>query len=222
MPRNYPKEFQCLVLFAALSGREFSKTELGIKIKIAQIDGYAAEEGLLSVRRKGNTRILSANSETLRWTGANLKNVELVGTGKALRALLGLLCAKTAAYSNANPVSFSEFLRSGSIQKPPIAGVVPPDPTEPPRNPVEAVRRAYLELSGGSYDARILLKNLRKRLSIGREAQDMAFLDLIRSGEADFFAEDDPMSRTMEDEEAALILADRRRHLLYLHKEPRT
>lgn len=206
MSKNLPQEFQCLVLFAALSGREFSKSELGIKMTVAQIDGYVADTRLLSTTGKGNKRVLCANAETLRWAGANL-NVELAGKNKAVLTVLQLLRAKTAAYLNTNQISFSDFLGKPAIQ---------------PLNPVEAIRRAYLELSGGSYEARILLKNLRKRLSIDRDTQDKAFLDLIRSGEADFYPEDDPMSRTKEDDEAALILADRRRHLLYLHREPRT
>jgi hypothetical protein len=86
---------------------------------------------------------------------------------------------------------------------------------------VETVRHAYLALSGGSYKSRILLKDLRKRLSFDRETQDGAFAELIGSGEADFYPEDDPMSRDEEDERAAFQVADRRRHVIYLHHEPK-
>jgi len=89
--------------------------------------------------------------------------------------------------------------------------------------PAEIVRRAYLQITGGKYVGRVLLKDLRPLLSpLSRQQQDAAFLALIRSGEADFYPEDDPMSRGPEDDAAALHLADHRRHLLYLHPEPRT
>jgi len=211
MSNELPEEFQYLVLFAALSGRPFTKSapELAIKLTVAEIDRLVAETGLLDVTRKGKSRSLSANESTRQWVEANL-NVELTGKNKAVLSILHLIRAKTAAFLKTRRLSLSDFLEPAELTA--VDG----------SNPAEQVRRGYLGLSGGSYGARVLLKDLRKRLSLDRETQDAAFLDLIRSGEADFYPEDDPMSRDEEDERAALVLADRRRHIVYLHAEPRT
>ena len=225
MSKELPQEFHYLVLFGALSGRAFTKSELDIKMIVAQLDRLAEETGLLDVKRKGRSsaRIFSSNDATLHWAGANL-NVELKGKNKAVLLILDLVRAKTAAFLKANQISIQDFLRpavslSGSSA---VASDPAPIPIADGSSPVEAVRRAYLEISGGTYKARVLLKHLRKRLPFDRQIQDDAFLGLIPSGEADFYPEDDPMSRDEEDERAALVLADRRRHVVYLNREPRT
>jgi hypothetical protein len=95
------------------------------------------------------------------------------------------------------------------------APVVPPSV-----NPAQAIRTAYLRNSGGSYKTRVLLKDLRPELQIPREQQDAALMEMIRSGEADLYPEDDPESRDERDDQAALMIGDRPRHLMILH--PRT
>jgi hypothetical protein len=85
--------------------------------------------------------------------------------------------------------------------------------------PVEQVRQAILELSGGKTGQRVLLKDLRPKLKgMDRATQDEAFKDLIRSGDADFVVIDDPMSRFEADDAAALHLANRQRHQVYLRR----
>ncbi len=215
MSNEYPQEFRYLILFAALSGRPFTKSEIGIKMTNQQLDPLIRDSRLLDVQAKGHTRTLSANEETRRWAGEHL-HVEF--TGKHVTAplkIFGLLRAKTFAFLKANRVSFEDFVNT-TVISPVLAH--PQPGVQNASSAVEGVRRAYLALSGAAYDVRILLKDLRRHLPMDREAQDDAFRELIKSGEADFYPEDDPMSRGEEDDRAALVLADRRRDVIYLHR----
>ena len=205
MPNGFPQEFQYLVLFAALSGRSFTKTELGIKLTVSAIDRLGAQTALLDIGRKGNSRSFSANAETRRWAGEHLLSADLDGKNKAVLAILHLIRARTDAFLKARGIGFAEFLQQREAEV----------------SPADAIRRAYGQLSGGKYDARVLLKDLRRHLSLNREKQDQALSELIRTGYAELYPEDDPMSRTEDDERAAFLVADRPRHVIYLHAEPR-
>jgi hypothetical protein len=211
MSEELNQDYKCLVLFAALAGRPFTKSDLKVELSIRDLDKLTDETGLLKLTGKGRSRSIEANSETLRWAGEHL-NTELEGKNKAVLMVLGLVRAKAAAFLSAKQISMAEFLKPTPER---VAKVAEGGDT------LEAVRRVYLELTGGAYEKRVLLKDLRKRLGFDREAQDAAFFKLLRSGEGDFYPEDDPMSRDEEDEQAALEVADRRRHLVYLHREPR-
>jgi hypothetical protein len=211
MSETLDKEFRYLVLLSALSGRAISKGDYGIKLGNSQIEKHASDTGLLAVERrpKGTGKLYRSNAKTLEWVSENL-HAELPGKNKATQAIFELLRAKTAAYLKTMGVTLTEFLH--------------PEPAAAPldEDAIGIIRRAYLDLSGGRFNERILLKDLRPRLgTMSRQAQDAALVALIQSGLADLNPEDDPMSRDEADDEAALILGDRRRHLIYLHPEAR-
>jgi len=206
MSSELPEEFRYLVLFAVLSGRSFTKSELGIKMTNPEIRRHNSKERLLAENPKGRSLHLSATPEGIRWTEKNLKIDPGNKTNKVLK-VLAMALARTDAYLTANRISLEEFLKPGG--------------TKPSSDPVDAVRQAYLAISGGAYDARVLLKDLRKRLTLSRDEQDDALLALMQSTQADLYSEDDPMSRDEEDDRAALTLADRRRHIIQLHREQR-
>jgi hypothetical protein len=211
-------EFQYLVLFAALSGQRFTKSALGIELKVAEIDRLAATTKLIEVERRGNTRSLWANEATVRWAGEHL-GIVLPGRNKAVFEILDLLRTRTDAFLKINRIPLAEFLRPAGTA---TATEAPPLPPAAPAPAIDQIRAAYLAVSSGAYDARVLLKDLRKHLALPRAEQDGALLNLIRAGEADLYPEDDPMSRDEEDDRAALVLADRRRHVIYLRREQRT
>jgi hypothetical protein len=208
MSKELPQDFKCLVLFAALSGRTFTKTQLGLsKMKVKQLDALNAEHGLLAITGKGNSRTLQANSETLRWADEHFYTPLPDKTNQAVRMVLDLVRAKTAAYLAAKQISFAQFVNPAKLEV---------------QDDIDQVRKAYLAITAGSYKVRVLLKDLRKRLPFDREKQDAAFSKLIERGEADFYPEDDPALLDEEDERVAFQIADRRRHVVYLHPEQRT
>jgi hypothetical protein len=222
MSDHLPEEFQYLVLFAVLSTRPtpFTKSELGIRISNDAIERVNKETGLLDVVRKGGTRLLSANKESYRWVEANLNTDLGTKKNKAVMSILHLIRAKTAAYLGSNHISIEDFLNPGIAESisPAIPAPPPTGPREPAAADVESVRSAYLAISGGAYDARVSLKELRERLHLDRDAQDAIFKQMSKSGAADFYPEDDPMSRNEEDDRASFVLGDRRRHIVFLHR----
>lgn len=222
MSSDIPEEFKYLVLFAVLSGRQepFTKTELGIKMTNPEITKLNNKERLLTAIPKGRSLHISAAPEAFGWVRRNLEIDAGDKKNKTLK-LLDVTLTRIKGYLEASQVPIEEFLKPGITEPMPpgITAPAPAAPREPAAADVESVRNAYLAISGGAYDARILLKDLRKRLALDRGAQDAAFMAMIDSGEAVFYPEDDPMSRDEEDDRAALVLADRRRHVMYLHRE---
>lgn len=244
MSEHLPEEYQYLVFFAVLSGRSFTKSELGVKMTNPKILEHNNQQHLLvtTPRNKSKTAPIDimAAPGAFRWIENHMriepdpkKPRKSRTTGKEQEsksssrnkavAVLDLLLARTDGFLKENRISIERFLKptdTGTASE--VAIPIPPEPALPvDAGAIEVVRDAYLAISGGAYDARVLLKDLRKRLDITREAQDTAFMEMIRSGEAVFYPEDDPMSRDEEDDRAALALADRRRHVMYLHREPR-
>jgi hypothetical protein len=216
MSNDLDPQFKCLVLFASLSDRSFTKSDLDLKLTVAEIDRLSEETGLLTITRRGASRKLIANQKARTWAGEHL-NTNLDGKSKAVRMVLDLVRAKTAAFLKIKQISFAEFVHPD----PSTAKLDHPSDISHRSTALAGIRHAYLLLTAGSYDERVLLKRLRAKLTLDRPSQDAALLELLRSGEADFYPEDDPMSRDEEDDNAALQIADRRRHVIYLHKEPR-
>jgi hypothetical protein len=159
---------------------------------------------------------LTANEKTRNWTGEHL-NTDLEGKSKAAFMVLELVRAKTVAFLKANRISIAEFIEPAAT----AANQEEKPSALEESNSVNAIRQAYLALTGGSYDVRVLLKQLRPQLHFDRPIQDAALRELLRTGEADLYPEDDPMSRDEADEKAALQIADRRRHIIYLRHQPR-
>ncbi|MFN7923739.1 MAG: hypothetical protein U0Q16_26795 [Bryobacteraceae bacterium] len=201
MPEQLDLQYRYLIFYAVLTNRPFSKSEIGVDMKVADIRRLSAETGLLTLeeKRKNQPKII-ANAASVAWFAENL-HTDLGGKNKAVIAISDLLRAKTAMFLRARNIPVSEFLQPG---------------TPPPGSPVNA---AYLRLTNGRHDERVLLKDLRKELgTMTREAQDAAFRELISSGQADFYPEDDPMSRNADDDMAAFYVGDRRRDLMYLRR----
>jgi hypothetical protein len=203
MSEEFSQDFRCLLFYAGLTGREFRPDDIKLETRIGDLKKFVTETGLLDTVKIGGATGCRANAKTHAWVAANLHK-RLDGKKIAVLLVYQLIQNKTAAYLKVREIPLAEFL---APQRPPTVS-----------NPVETVRNAYFALTTGSFDQRVLLKDLRKRLPMDRESQDSAFLELIRSGEASFYPEDDPMSRNDEDEQAALVLADRKRHVVYLHR----
>jgi len=216
MSEDIDPHFKCLVLFAALSDRSFTKSDLGLKLSTDEIKKLSRDTGLLSLEPKGRSLRITANERARSWAGEHL-HTDLESRSKAAFLVLDLVRAKTAAFLKAHRISFAEFIERGT--KDIVLDVTPS--TMRDSGAVDAVRRAYLALTNGAYGVRVLLKHLRPDLHFDRSTQDAALKELLRTGEAHLYPEDDAMSRDEADERAALQIADRRRHIIYLRPEPR-
>ncbi len=225
MSKEVPEDFHYIVLFAALSGQSFTKTDLGIKMSVAQIKRLNEKAKLLEEIPKGRSLHLKATPAARRWAGEHLR-MDLGNKRNKTLKVLEITLNRLDAYLSTNHISIETFLNLiAANAKPDTVEVTPgssqeskPEKTASHEGALEAVRKAYLAISNGTYDSRVLLKDLRRHLALPFDEQDAAFFEMIRSGEADFYPEDDPMSRDEDDDKSALLIADRRRHLLYLHR----
>jgi hypothetical protein len=127
--------------------------------------------------------------------------------------LLNALRGKLARYLAINK------LRLSDVFAPEMQAVTQGIPDQPR---ADQIRQAYLDLSHGQFDMRVRLRDLRPRLvDLSRAQQDEALLGMQRDGWLVLYPNDDPQDRNQDDDAAAIIIGDRYRDLVYLHREQR-
>nr|WP_206755127.1 hypothetical protein [Leptolyngbya sp. FACHB-711] len=121
------------------------------------------------------------------------------------------LLKKLKEYLESHDISLAEFLRS---QNGAIAEV---NITIAPPNLKEKVREAYLEISGGSYNVRVRLSELRTHLGdLPRTEIDKTLGEMELAGQLSLMPLDDPQEIHSEDEKAAIDMGGPKRHILYM------
>lgn len=91
---------------------------------------------------------------------------------------------------------------------------VPPRASEPLHKRIE---QTCLELTGGKRKSRVRLAALRRKLSaVPRDALDYALLDLTDVGKIALFRDDNTAALTTDDHDAALLVGNSPRHVVYL------
>jgi hypothetical protein len=93
----------------------------------------------------------------------------------------------------------------------------PESPAPEPFSIDDAIRDAYLALSGGQWETRVRLAPLREQLAtFPKEAQDQAFLRMQAVGRLVLYRLDDPQDTFEADRAAALYIGSDPRHLVYM------
>jgi hypothetical protein len=83
----------------------------------------------------------------------------------------------------------------------------------------ERIRAAYLSITGGSFNKRALLADLRGRLSdISRNLLDDALVRMQRQGDATLMQLDNRPDITQADREAAIQVGQEPRHILWISR----
>jgi hypothetical protein len=92
-----------------------------------------------------------------------------------------------------------------------------PEISESHRSLRERIRGAYLEVTGGGFNKRALLKDIRARLhSVDRQALDEALKRMQREDEASLMQLDNQVEITDADRAAALHIGNEPRHILWI------
>lgn len=79
------------------------------------------------------------------------------------------------------------------------------------------VEQACLDLADGRRQQRVRLRSLRRKLNdVSRSALDQTLLDLQDAGRAVLYRDDNTAALTAEDHDAALVVGNAPRHLVYL------
>ncbi len=162
------------------------------------------------------------------WAGQNLcADFPLsINGARALKDLLGRL----DGYLTRCDVSLADLLSASAEAAAEEAPAETPvadeslweelEDTSPPRVDTRlepAIRRAYCDSSGGHWNVRVRLADLRRRLTgVPREEVDAALLALQAAGALTLYALDNPGEIRPEDQAAALDLGLDQRHILYM------
>jgi len=159
------------------------------------------DRGLVELEKRGRARHLVLTDEAWRWAAEHLDADFSINVNGG-RALAGLL-PRLKAYLDRHGVSLAEILASGEL---------------PGSDDIETrIREAYRAASGGEWNVRIRLADLRRELAdIPRETQDRALLEMQSAGVLALYPNNDPRDLTGEDHAAALDVVGARRHLVYM------
>ena len=208
-------DMKVLLFYAVLSDSEiFSPSKLKVKTRNPEIKSYLEKTRLLNCRQRGKALYLSANDATWRWVEGHFED-ELPRKIEPAFRLMNALRGKLARYLAVSDLRLSDVFAPEPDSVPIPEGV-------PAQTPTDQVRQAYLDLSHGQFDVRVRLRDLRPKLeALNRAQQDETLLEIQRDGWLVLYSNDDPQDRDSDDEAAAIILGDRHRDLVYLHREQR-
>lgn len=190
------------------------------------------DAGLIELEKRGRANHIVLTDRGWQWSEDNL-DAEFSTRANTTPALEGLL-PKLKNYLKQSGTPLVELLSAGEasaepesrMEQPPIAEpegtaglgtVVEPPPESVLESIDEAIRRAYLALSGGRWETRVRLAQLREHLEgYARQEQDRALLRMQGEGRLVLYPLDDPMDTFEADRAAALFLGSDPRHLLYM------
>lgn len=122
------------------------------------------------------------------------------------------LIERVKEYLQAHDISLAEFL------DPQSKAAADSDKTLATSEDLEErIQDAYSKVSGGSYNVRVRLSELRKHLvNFPRTHIDQTLGKMQRTGKIDLMPLDNPQEIRPEDEKAALDLGGAKRHILYI------
>jgi hypothetical protein len=161
--------------------------------------------GLIVLERRGRSTHLVLTERAWHWSAEHLDApfTQSINAAPALAALLPRL----KAYLEQTGTPLASLL----------AGMDSGASPSPPEVIDDAIRRAYLTLSGGRWETRVRLTHLREQLGDhARTAQDDALLRMQREGRLVLYPLDDPQDTFDADRAAALYLGSEPRHLVYM------
>ncbi len=210
-------EKQTLVLWALLAnGGEGFGNE--IKPQVDKPERQALlNAGLISVEKRKRAYWLSVTDRGWRWAEDHLGDT-LPDRSYAGTFILAGWLKHLQAFMRATNTPLAEILvpketDNGETAKENVAGITPTDYA----SLRERIRAAYLALTGGSFNKRALLADLRKHLpDVGRDALDNAVVQMQRQGDATLMQLDNRPDITQADREAAIQIGQEPRHILWI------
>jgi hypothetical protein len=200
-------EKQTLVLWALLaSGGEGYGTKLKPEVKRAEREALL-KSGLITVEKRKGAYWLVVTDHGWRWAEDHL------GDKLPDRSYAGTFIL----------VSWLKHLQTFMcVGKTPLADILAPRkiPATPDYEMLrELIRTAYLAVTGGIFNRRALLADIRKRLpNVGRGVLDSALELMQRRGDATLMQLDNRPDITPADEEAAVQIGQEARHILWISR----
>jgi len=195
-----------------LTGEEPKISELRPKLSPAQRT-QLQQAGLIEIEKRGRASHVILTDKA--WLWAMEQDVTGMGKSKSPVAaqMLENILQRLTHFLQLQEISLAEFLY-------PQPSVAPEPITVMDTIGIEQrIRSAYTQLSGGTYDVRIRLADLRLHLAdISREQLDSTLRAMQLEGKLVLMHLDDPLDRNNTDDEAAINIGGRTHHIVYLRE----
>ena len=215
---------QALFLWRMITGEDINMREPKLSDAKPALDAKTdrkklIDEGYLEVTQRGRAKHLLLTEKAWSWA-ASAREVQLLKSRSSVgaEALEGLL-HRLLPYLKRHEIPLAALFMEDSGPEPKV--------TPPPRAPVhdpgsvaeeaKKIEAAYLSLTGGRRQVRVLLRDLRAALSeMEKSALDRALIGMQDTKKVVLYREDNTAALTAADHEAALIVGDSPRHLVYM------
>lgn len=216
------------LLFKLVIGGE----PLGMKVAHSRLRKPLIERGLaedIPHPSKKRTKLCSATETGWAWVADHIS--EPFTTNVQLRDVWNPLVQRLAAYLEARGDNLANVLNADPAEaaspepagepprttdlRPPAAETAPPRPA--PLDRAGLLHTAYLELSGGRAQRRVLIADLRRAVGhrLDRAAFDEAVAALVHQRRVSVFPEDDRAALRPEDRENAFVQSGVPMHIIY-------
>lgn len=175
------------------------------------------QRGYLAIEKRGRAGHLILTDKAWAWA-EQTGDVRLLQSNSKIGAqALERLLRRLIPFLLRNNIPLAALLATQGDEAPPET----PQPTSPSKREPAAlallIEQACLRLTGGRRKERVSLRELRLKLNtVPRAELDDALLQLQRDGKLVLFREDNSPVLTRADHEAALIVGDSPRHIVYL------
>jgi hypothetical protein len=215
--KTYPEERQALLMWALLSSENGGAYQMDLKPKPeAAVRDALKGAGLIEWRKvpRGRSRPIWMEVTEKGWGWAN---DNLGHTLPAGAEILHRWLVKLDAYMKAHDLALADVLGTQVSQN----GANGDKPRIIVRSGTlrDRIRAAYLEATGGRFNTRALLKDIRARLAdVERGALDEALKTMQREDDALLYPLDNHAEITDADRAAAISFADEPRHILWITK----
>lgn len=214
-------ELQTLILWALLAKAEGGSFLKDLRPKVTKNDREAlVKAGLIICEKRGQRIWLEVTEKGWAWAGDNLE-ASLPKRSTAGSIVLQEWLTRLKAFLETRGLALADVLASS-----------PPPPSgnshaanSRPRPSIDygklrsRIRKAYLELTGGQFNARARLRDLRgKLIDVERSVLDEALKRMQREQEASLYQIDNRIEITDADREAAIYFGSEPRHLLWIER----
>jgi hypothetical protein len=212
-------EKQALALWALLgNGGSGFGGELKPEVRKAEREGLN-KAGFIAIERKGRSFWLDVTDRGWRWAEEHLADSlpdKTYGGAFVLRAWL----TRLQAFMQTRGIGLAEVLGPQRARDRAEPAAEPEAPQAIDYSALrERIRSAYLDITGGSFNKRALLTDIRGRLrDVDRKALDHALKRMQREEDASLMQLDNQVEITDADRTAVLHIGNEPRHILWISR----
>jgi hypothetical protein len=209
-----PTEMQTLILWALLAKPNGASLQKDLIPEVKKSDRNAlVRAGLIAADKPDRRRWRLEITETgWAWAGDHL-DADLPKRSNAGSAVLQAWLKQLKHFMTAKDFALADVLH------PQLRSKDPPHAEPGFASLRERVRKAYLDVTGGRFNARALLKDVREKLrDVDRAKLDETLIQMQREQAASLYQLDNRIEITDADRTAAIHFGNEPRHILWIER----